>query len=54
MKDDGGLYRSLYLFLDDRMLVFYVERGDFGIYWFDCKNGKVGELVYNDLEWNDY
>ncbi|NOG40041.1 MAG: hypothetical protein HND38_00515 [Planctomycetes bacterium] len=30
------------------------REGDFGIYWFDCKNGKAGELVYNDPEWNDH
>ncbi|MCE7866707.1 MAG: hypothetical protein DYG83_07740 [Candidatus Brocadia sp. AMX2] len=53
-KDDGGLYRSPYPLPDDRMLVSYAERGDFGIYWFDCKNGKAGELVYNDPEWNDH
>ena len=41
-KDEGGLYRSPYPLPDDRMLVSYAERGDFGIYWFDCKNGRAG------------
>ena len=53
-KDEGGLYRSPYPLPDDRMLVSYAERGDFGIYWFDFKNGRAGELVHNDPEWNDH
>ena len=53
-RDDGGLYRSPSPLPDDRMLVSYGERGDFGIYWFDFKNGKAGELVHNDPEWNDH
>jgi hypothetical protein len=30
-----------------------MERGDFGIYWFDFKNIRQ-ELVHNDPEWNDH
>jgi len=53
-EDDGGLYRSPYPLPDDRMVVSYAERGDFGIYWFDCKNGTAGEKVYDDPEWNEH
>ncbi len=53
-KDEGGLYRSPYPLPDDRMLVSYASRGDFGIYWFDFKNCRAGELVYDDPEWNEH
>ncbi|MCF6150685.1 MAG: hypothetical protein E3K37_18815 [Candidatus Kuenenia sp.] len=52
--NDGGLYRSPYPLPDDRMLVSYAERGDFGIYWFDFNKGGAGDQVYDDPNWNEH
>lgn len=52
--NNGGLYRSPYPLPDDRMLVSYAERGDFGIYWFDFSTGTAGNVVHDDPNWNDH
>ena len=54
LSNDGRLYRSPHPVPDGRLMVSSAERRDFGIYWFDVDNSKLGELVYDDPEWNDH
>ncbi|ODS33869.1 MAG: hydrazine synthase alpha subunit [Candidatus Scalindua rubra] len=54
LTNDGRLYRSPHPVPDGRLMVSSAERRDFGIYWFDKANGTVGNLVYDDPEWNDH
>ncbi len=54
LSNDGRLYRSPYPVPDGRMMISSAERRDFGIYWFNKDKGTVGDLVYDDPEWNDH
>jgi hydrazine synthase subunit len=54
LSNDGRLYRSPHPVPDGRLMVSSAERRGFGIYWFDVNNSKLGELVYDDPEWNDH
>jgi len=54
LSNGTGWYRSPHCLPDGRIAVSYAERGDFGLYWFDCSKGAAGEAIYDDPNWNDH